>query len=496
MFRTAKTIFHAVVGFVAVIAAYQVVLTPPLDWWLRSPDAGGVISLAAIYAVIAAATELLFRVERSPWRFASVRDAFLLLRSSVFTALAFLLVVFVVNRAELLPRSVLLSAWLFQLCTLAGARLVRRALYEGALKPMLNALGLGEGSSRTRKTLLVVGDVDKADHALRDLMRDPDAKYRALGVVTPDKADRGKVIRSVPVAGSVSDWNSLLAGYERADRRPDAVLFLSDPVELLGADQLGALSRAGTKLLRLPRFVEVGDEAASTARLAQEIGIEELLGRAPVKLDLEPLRQFIGGKRVLVTGAGGSIGSEICRQAAAFGCAHLTLIDHSEFLLFDTDREIGHRFPRLSRSQVLHRPRPGKTAPVVWARPAGRRLPRSGAETRAPGGVAPGSRLPHQCHRHIERDGSRQGVRRLRCRHDLDRQGGRSVERHGSHQAPCRMGRSGGRAQKRHPVHRGPLRECPWLRRLRRSDFQGPDLSRWACHGDAQGRRALLHDDT
>ena len=359
MLRGIKTLFHGVVGFGAVILAYQLVFAPYLGWWLSDVDAAGVVLLALAYAVIAALTEVVFKVERSPWRFASVRDAFMLLRSTVVTALALLLVMFVLNRAELLPRSVLLLAWLIQLCTLAGIRLVRRAVYEGAMTPMLDAIGFGDGSSLKLETVLVVGDVDKADLALRDLARDPHKAYRPVGVVTPSAVDKGKLIRNVPVAGVLADWDGLLAAYARAERRPDAILFLSDPVELLTADQLGAVSAAGTKLLRLPRVIELGDPESTELRRVQEISIEELLSRPPVKLNLDHLRQFIGGKRVLVTGAGGSIGSEICRQAAAFGCAHLAMLDHSEYSLFEIDREIGNEHPRLSRRDILCNVRDG-----------------------------------------------------------------------------------------------------------------------------------------
>lgn len=353
MSRSMKTLFHGVIGFAAVMLAYQLVFVPSGAWWVGDTDALRVMFLALVYALIAAVTEVAFRVERSPWRFASVRDAFMLLRSTVVTALAFLLVMFVLNRAEQLPRSVLLFAWLFQLSALAGARLMRRAVYEGAMTPMLDAIGLGDRTALKLDTLLVVGDVDKADLALRDLARDPEKAYRPIGVVTPSQVDKGKLIRNVPVAGVIADWDALVAGYARAERHPAAVLFLSDPVDLLSADQLGALSAAGAKLLRLPRFIDLGDAEATTLGRVQEISIEELLSRPPVSLDLEHLRAFIGGKRVLVTGAGGSIGSEICRQAASFGCTHLAMLDHSEFSLFDIDLEIGRDFAHLSRKHIL-----------------------------------------------------------------------------------------------------------------------------------------------
>lgn len=356
MSRSVKTLFHGAVGFVAVLLAYQLVLGHSRVWWMSNPDSSRLIALAGIYGLIAAVIEMVFRVERSPWRFASVRDAFKLLRSTAATALCFLLIIFILDRASVLPRSVLLLAWVLQISALAGTRLLRRAIYEGDLTAMLGAVGFG-GSVTASDTLLIVGDVDAADHALRDLGRNPESAYRPIGVVTPSARDRGKLIRDVPVAGQIHNWDALMSGYAGASRSPEAVLFLSDPLDVLDADQLGALSASGAKLLRLPRLVELS-EGGDTSPV-REIGIEELLSRPPVKLDLEHLRAFLTGKRVLVTGAGGSIGSEICRQVAGFGCSHLTMLDHSEFLLFNIDREIGEGFPRLSRRDILCNVRDG-----------------------------------------------------------------------------------------------------------------------------------------
>lgn len=356
MSRSVKTLFHGAVGFVAVLLAYQLVLTRTGAWWINSQDAPRLFALASLYGLIAAVVEVVFRVERSPWRFASVRDAFKLLRSTLATALCFLLIMFILNRAAVLPRSVLMLAWGLQLSALAGTRLIRRAIYEGDLNTILGAVSVGRKSAPPA-TLLIVGDVDAADDVLRQLARNPEMPYRSVGVVTSNARDRGKLIRDVPVAGQVRDWDNLMRGYAGADRTPTAVLFLSDPLDVLKADQLGALAASGAKLLRLPRVIELNEDQDSSP--VREIGIEELLSRPPVKLQLDHLRAFLVGKRVLVTGAGGSIGSEICRQVAGFGCGHLSMLDHSEFLLFNIDREIGDSFSRLSRRDILCNVRDG-----------------------------------------------------------------------------------------------------------------------------------------
>ena len=134
--------------------------------------------------------------------------------------------------------------------------------------------------------------------------------------------------------------------------RPYAVLFLEDPIRDFGFTpaQIGDLRRAGHVLLRPLRITELG--GASAIGTLREIPLEEFLPRQPIALDPEPVRALVEGRRVLVTGAGGSIGSEIARQLLALGCAELTLVDHSEYLLFEIDRELSR-----GASPVMFKPR-------------------------------------------------------------------------------------------------------------------------------------------
>src|SRR5690606_5820531 len=102
----------------------------------------------------------------------------------------------------------------------------------------------------------------------------------------------------------------------------------------------------------LPPIMEMAHQEG--ARLpVREISVEDLLARDPIELDVAPIAALMRGRRVLITGPGGSIGSELARQAAALQCAHLTLLDTSESALFEIDRQLGEAFPDLSRRAVL-----------------------------------------------------------------------------------------------------------------------------------------------
>jgi O-antigen biosynthesis protein WbqV len=177
-------------------------------------------------------------------------------------------------------------------------------------------------------------------------------RYAPIGVVSPLDRETGDELRGVCVLGSIADFDSVLARLRDSGLSPAAILFLTDSaMSTFGAERLGRLKTEGVRLLRRYGVVEMG--AAANTPLLREISIEELLSRPPVRLDPEPVRALVSGRRVLVTGAGGSIGSELCRQIAASGCAHLTMVDASEYNLFHIDREIAERHPILSRREVL-----------------------------------------------------------------------------------------------------------------------------------------------
>jgi O-antigen biosynthesis protein WbqV len=173
--------------------------------------------------------------------------------------------------------------------------------------------------------------------------------------VGTDARDVGHQVRGVCVIESLDNLDEALADLRRWNRYPRAILFLEEPGRLKGltADQLGRLKNDGIRLLRLPSIVELAQHDGVTLLPMRDINIEELLAREPIELDRIAIGNLIRGRRVLVTGAGGSIGAELCRQAASFHCAHLTMMDFSETSLFEIEREMAETFPNLSRQAVL-----------------------------------------------------------------------------------------------------------------------------------------------
>lgn len=343
----AKTIIHVAIVMLAFIAAYELRRGLPLDWWFTDPQAKSIMLWAVAFGGIAACVELVTRIERSAWRFSSVKDALIILRSTAITSLAFLALIFISDRAITLPRSSLILAWILSFLGLVGVRLVWRLVHNpgllwGASSPLKSA---------EATPLLIVGEVSAADVQIRHLeLSNPD-NYNPVGIIATDDRVNGMSVKGVPVLGRVNRLIEIAKAKFGTRMDHGAIVFLADPVQdlALTPEAVGRLRKAGVLLLRLPSVVELTRGDAGVGRLRQ-IALEEFLPRRPVKLDAGPLMELFSGRSVLVTGAGGSIGSELCRQLAALGCTTLCLVDQSEYGLFEIDRELRTRYPEM----VLH----------------------------------------------------------------------------------------------------------------------------------------------
>jgi O-antigen biosynthesis protein WbqV len=353
-FRAQTIVADVALAAIAFALAFTVAASGAPAFDVTGAPSLSLPQLIVLYAALAGAFTMLFRRELSPWRYASIPDALVLARVAVLTVVVFLLWVFVIDRARGLPRSTLFLAAMFQMVASMGVRILRRALHEHALDSF-SPLKTATDRVAQSPPLLLIGPPALADSYLRDIARSHDRTYTAVGIVGSDSRDVGQQVRGVCVIESLENLDEALADLRRWNRYPRAILFLEEPGRLKGltADQLGRLKNDGIRLLRLPSIVELAQHDGVTLLPMRDINIEELLAREPIELDRVGIGNLIRGRRVLVTGAGGSIGAELCRQVAAFHCAHLTLMDFSETALFEIEREMAETFPQMSRHAVL-----------------------------------------------------------------------------------------------------------------------------------------------
>ena len=344
-----KVVTHIALVVLAFIAAYALRRGLGIDWWLTAPDAGLVISWAIIYGAIAGAYELVLGNERSAWSYASIADLAGLLRATSLTALTFLAMIFVSNRGITLPRSTLILSWMLSLFFLVGVRLAWRMRGERSFRSVI--LGLATKRSSRAQPLILVGTPRSAAAYLKSQTADAASTYEPVGIVSSDPSLVGQQIAGVRVLEREDRLEELLLAPAYQPPERVAVLFLDDPAAdpRLEPDMIGRLRKTRRPLLRQPSLTELKAGGSDL----REIALEEFLPRAPVALDRTPIENLVAGRRVLVTGAGGSIGSEICRQLVSLGCAHITLVDHSEFLLFESDRALAEIDQNVSKAALL-----------------------------------------------------------------------------------------------------------------------------------------------
>ncbi|GAA0611178.1 nucleoside-diphosphate sugar epimerase/dehydratase [Brevundimonas kwangchunensis] len=346
-----KILTRAAVRFAAVVIAYSLATHRDinLESLIDSVSQSGLYAL--FFVGLGAIYDVVMRLDRAPWRYASIQNVLTNLRTSTLTVLLFLIVAFVIDRADTLPRSMFALTWMLDVVFFSGALLIRRAMHEQAFGRAF-APFLGKGDDQNQEDLIIIGELDSAEAFLRDRARGQLRQYRPLGLITSDKGDEGRELHGVQVLASFPSAGKALDDYSRQESKR-AILFADDSIAPADIDPevLGRLRASGVRMLRHSVVADLNESGPKTS--LRELDLEDLLSRPPVALDFGEIRKMISGRRVLVTGAGGSIGSEICRQVAALGCAHLSLLDNSEFGLFKISIEVSDRFPTMSRNDII-----------------------------------------------------------------------------------------------------------------------------------------------
>ncbi len=294
----------------------------------------GLIASGA-FAVAAFVGFVIMRVHRQVWRHAGWPDAMRIIQAVALTALIFLPLMFLWNRLIGFPRSSLPVAVGIWVSLLFLARMV--ALSRSTRRPFQIFRSIREDAPPA----ILVANAGEAADVLRDLQSTKGgATVRMLGLIETDGAEPGRAIRGVPVLGGLSELPKML---DLLAVRYGATPWVAVAGAVRERENMNAILETATQ--HGSRVMALGLDREGLH--LQRVRPTDLLARPVRKLDTEPVRNLLAGKRVFVTGAGGTIGSQLAHQCAAMGVAELTLYDASEYNLYEVDLTLREQFPRL-----------------------------------------------------------------------------------------------------------------------------------------------------
>jgi FlaA1/EpsC-like NDP-sugar epimerase len=262
------------------------------------------------------------------WRYVSTRDMWGAVRGVVAASvIVYLVFIFIPASAVRMPRTIPVLDLVLLLAFVASARMLARTVMERPAPGRLVARG---------KEVVVVGAGDAGQLVLRELLRNRALGYTPIGLVDDDPRKRNMRLHGVRVLGTSEDLPRILR-----ENRPDELLIAIPSASGEHRRQIVETAQAaGVTVKTLPGLHELIAGDVNLAGQIRPVQVEDVLGREPVEVDLHQVASYLDGETVLVTGAGGSIGSELCRQIARLGAARIILVDNSEVALFEIEREL------------------------------------------------------------------------------------------------------------------------------------------------------------
>jgi len=303
--------------------------------------------------VVHAAVFLALRLYRGLWRYASLPDLQRIAIAVGLSALAVPAVFALLRIGSPVPRTAYVLTPLLLALAMGGSRLAYRAWREGQLMPMMTNL--------QTTPVLVLGAGNAAAALVRDLSAS--RRWRVVGMLDDDPKKHGAAVGGVKIYGGIERVGERATALEVSQ----AVIAMPSATHQQRKRALDLCAAAGLQVMTVPALSDIVSGRVSVSAL-RAVELDDLLGRDPVQLDDAALHSFLDGKTVLVTGAGGSIGSELCRQIVRYAPARVVLFDSSEFALYSIEQEFGDRLPHAEIAAVIGDAKDARRVAEVFAR--------------------------------------------------------------------------------------------------------------------------------
>lgn len=329
----------------AFMAAIALLLALELRFDFNIPgDGWRYIPHALVYALLCFFVFYISNMHRNIWHYTSTRDLFKLGSVICLCALVGGITLALITRLENFPRSVLVLTPILHMIISTAPRFILRTLHDRPFKHGLPSM------QESIESVLLIGLNDTADLFVRESFRQRPNRYQVMGIVDDTHDTHGRVFHNIPILGSAEQIGHFLDEFNQAGT-PITTLVLTEQKISPYKEIIEIATARGLKIKRIPSISNLKE--GDTLTDLKPVLIEDLLGRDCIDLDMSSLTEMVENKVILVTGAGGSIGSELCRQLAQRNPKHIILFEHNENALYRIELELRTTCPELNISFVL-----------------------------------------------------------------------------------------------------------------------------------------------
>lgn len=325
-------------------------LSVPVSLFLRIGEDAALYSgaflfkISFVFALVSYSAFRFLGLNYGLWRYASFNDLVKIAKATTLITIAYFPLLFLLSKDVSLPRSLLVINWFVFTAVLGGARFFYR-LYRDFLEGDLLQ------KEQSKNNILIVGATDDAELFLRDISKKKVSPYCVLGILDDRDALKNSTIQGVKVLSKIDELKDVLETFKKKNSVIKKVVVAD---ENFRGDALKELVAKGVEhhfdVMRLPKITDL---KGNDPFVLKPVAIEDLLGRAQATLDRDAMRQVIFEKSVLITGAGGSIGSELARQVAALSPKKIILFEACEYNLYSIEHEINDLFSSIEVVSVL-----------------------------------------------------------------------------------------------------------------------------------------------
>lgn len=299
-----------------------------------------------LFVIVCTATFIYMRLYRGIWHFASMEDLMAITKAVTLSTLIFAFLMLSISHLEAFPRLALIINWMLLVFLLGAPRLAYRLFKDKGLKFALKREDISI-------PVILYGCGRRAEIFIREALRGHQSIYKPIAIIDTDPEFSGRTLHGVKIYDGSLD--TVMKKLERQNVKAHRLVIAKDIESETLQMLMQAADEHGLTLSQLPPADQLQKNKATltAAQQLRPVDIEDLLGRPQATRNPELMRDFIRHKTVLVTGAGGSIGSELCRQLASHQVSKLILFEHSEFALYKMHEEISRLYPKLTVETAL-----------------------------------------------------------------------------------------------------------------------------------------------